>query len=353
LQPHAGELSPGLWRRLDQKGTSPKQRLRILAVLAGFDPKASRWKESALQVLGPWLSDDPLYLGAWTEALKPVRGVLLGPLTAVFQGKDKQLVERRPAAASILADYAKDEPATLAELVVEADDRQLTTLLPVLRAQRKKVMPILEREVGRQPQPEVTEAARQTLARRQAGGALALARLGRVEALWPLLKQSPYPEARTRLVQRLQSAGVPVQTLEARLQAETDVSIRRALILALGEYSGEQIPEELRKRLVAKLLDWYRHDPDAGIHGAIDWLLRHGKEGPTDRPLDWGQAKTLAKIDEEPAAQARVRRAAALAGGVGAMALGSWPLPGLATVLKPEAQVLRLRLFGLRNRKPQ
>jgi hypothetical protein len=53
----------------------------------------------------------------------------------------------------------------------------------------------------------------------------------------------------------------------------------------------------VRQPLVQKLLAWYRDDPDPGIHGAIDWLLRHKKEGPHDRPLDWGQAKELARID--------------------------------------------------------
>jgi formylglycine-generating enzyme required for sulfatase activity len=46
------------------------------------------------------------------------------------------------------------------------------------------------------------------------------------------------------------------------------------------------------------LLDWYEHDPDPGIHGAIDWLLRHRMEGPEKRPLDWGGAKELERIDQ-------------------------------------------------------
>src|SRR5207244_3578816 len=56
--------------------------------------------------------------------------------------------------------------------------------------------------------------------------------------------------------------------------------------------------------LVQKLLDWYCDDPDAGIHGAIDWLLRHGKEGPVARPLDWGQRQELLRIDKELARKA-------------------------------------------------
>ena len=57
--------------------------------------------------------------------------------------------------------------------------------------------------------------------------------------------------------------------------------------MALGEYGEKALPPSVRGPLVRKLLQWYRDDPDAGIHGAIDWLLRHGKEGPLGRPLEW------------------------------------------------------------------
>jgi formylglycine-generating enzyme required for sulfatase activity len=306
LQPHAADLAEGLWRRLKQPRTSPAQRLRILAALAAFDPETPRWKDAAPQALEPWLSDNPLYLGAWTETLRPARTFLLGPLTEVFKGK--RLPELRPVAASILADYARDRPETLADLMVEADDRQFATLLPVLTRHRARVLPILEREVGRQPQPEATEAARQTLARRQSGAGLALLKLGQDKAVWPLLKHSEYPETRSRLTLRLGPLGIDAGTLAARLEQEKDVSARRALILALGEYSAEQVPEELRKRLVRTLLRWYRTDSDPGIHSAIDWLLRHGKDGPVARPLDWKQAKELEKIDSDLAARGRARR---------------------------------------------
>jgi formylglycine-generating enzyme required for sulfatase activity len=614
LRPHAATLRDNLWRRLEQRGNKAEQRLRILAALAAFDPQGARWKTAGEQALGPWLSDNPLYLGTWTEALRPARDALLGPLTEVFKGK--HLAERRPVAASILADYAKDQSATLAELIVQADDRQFATLFPVLRRHREAVLPLLTREVQRvaappwndpplpktwptiapavqkqieeasgllaerfafvqtlpldrfaslaevlrrsgyrpvrlrpyragkmmmqvaavwtrdgrdwrllqdisaekvrhqdaelrkagfqgvdvcgwlqpaeaptevyaalwvraaadkqearlyvgvhearhaqdgwQPlkqaglepltmhafrgtdgtrrfssawrrlvpwpqvvahfvaskrfyesqltpdqvqmdvglscegpapeyrgvwhkvadsesveqhgltpaahrercrelmqqsyrcvalsvaetapgtlvtasvwqRPRVTDQARETLARRQSGAGLTLLRLGQPEGVWPLLAHSAYPEARTRLIHRMGPEGVPSETLIARLHTEKDNSIRRALILALGEYTDQDLPAKVQKPLVKQLLDWYRNDPDSGVHGAIDWLLRHGKEGPTDRLLDWGQASALRKIDEELAVRLRAERFAAIAGTVVAAtpAPGAWPL---------------------------
>jgi hypothetical protein len=135
LLPHAEELKERLWQRA-RIGTTG-ERFRALVALAAFDPKGKGWQTAAQQVLAPWLSDNPLYLGTWTEALRPVRDSLLGPLTEVFTGK--HLAERRPVAASILADYAKDQPGMLAELIVQADDRQFARLLPVLRRCREAV----------------------------------------------------------------------------------------------------------------------------------------------------------------------------------------------------------------------
>ena len=149
--------------------------------------------------------------------------------------------------------------------------------------------------------PVVQDVEREALAKRQANGAAALLRLGLAEPVWPLFRHTPDPTRRSELLARLVPLGIEAKQVADRLQKdeEKDVSARRALILALGEYTGEQLPSDVRDPLTAKLLDWYRNDPDAGIHGAVDWLLRHGKEGPIARPLDWGQAAKLKQIDTE------------------------------------------------------
>jgi formylglycine-generating enzyme required for sulfatase activity/tRNA A-37 threonylcarbamoyl transferase component Bud32 len=147
---------------------------------------------------------------------------------------------------------------------------------------------------------------RDSLARRQATAAATLVHLKEPEPVWPLLRHSPDPTLRSYLVERLGSRSVDAGQLVERLNFEKDVSARRALILALGESTGKDLPAAVRGPLVKKLLDWYREDPDAGIHGAIDWLLRHGKEGPANRPLDWGCAKELERIDGEIARASRV-----------------------------------------------
>ena len=147
--------------------------------------------------------------------------------------------------------------------------------------------------------PVVPEADRAAEAKRQATAAAALLLLGDDKDVWPLYRHSPDPTRRSYLLALAAPLGVEARRIAARLEDEPDVSARRALILALGDYGPEQLPADLRGRLTARLLGWYRDDPDPGIHGAVDWLLRNAKEGPEPRKLDWDQAAALRAIDKE------------------------------------------------------
>jgi formylglycine-generating enzyme required for sulfatase activity len=156
--------------------------------------------------------------------------------------------------------------------------------------------------------PVVPDAARDALARRQANAAVALVHLGQPEAAWLLLQHGRDPRVRTYLVHRLAALGIDARTVAAWLESERDDGARQALILSLGEYDADHLPADLWQHLSPRLLRWYRDDPDPGIHAAIDWLLRHGRDGPSPRPFDWQQAEALAKIDRELTGQKDDRR---------------------------------------------
>ena len=78
-----------------------------------------------------------------------------------------------------------------------------------------------------------------------------------------------------------------------------ETSMRRALILALGTYGTEELSPGEREPLIGKLLDLYRNDPDAGIHGAAEWTLRQWKQQEKLKELDaelmkvkdWGERR--------------------------------------------------------------
>ncbi|HET9219483.1 MAG TPA: SUMF1/EgtB/PvdO family nonheme iron enzyme [Terriglobia bacterium] len=146
------------------------------------------------------------------------------------------------------------------------------------------------------------------VAKQQADSAVNLLRSGQADAAWRLLRQTADNSARSYLIHYLGAMDVDAPVIVRRLQREGDVSVRRALILSLGGFGPSQMPAVSRQQLIPKLLDWYRNDPDVGIHSAIDWLLRHGSRGEKSRNLDWQQAGALMRIDRELAGRRAQRR---------------------------------------------
>ena len=136
----------------------------------------------------------------------------------------------------------------------------------------------------------IRDEAKEKLANRQANAAVALLKMNHPASVWPLLKQSPDPRVRSYLIHRFAPLGVDFMALVHRLDEEPDDSIRRALILSLGEFDTTPFPGAERKAILAKLLDLYRSDPDPGLHGAADWLLRQ---------KGWDQVNELARIDRQ------------------------------------------------------
>jgi serine/threonine protein kinase/formylglycine-generating enzyme required for sulfatase activity len=137
-------------------------------------------------------------------------------------------------------------------------------------------------------QAVVPESAKDVLARRQANAAVALLRMAHPANVWPLLKHSPDPTLRSYLIHRLAPLGANPETIIKRLDEETDVTIRRALLLSLGEYGEKELLPETRKAILPRIQEIYRNHVDPGLHAAAEWLLRQ-----------WQQESWLERFNQE------------------------------------------------------
>jgi formylglycine-generating enzyme required for sulfatase activity/tRNA A-37 threonylcarbamoyl transferase component Bud32 len=215
----------------------------------------------------------------------------LAQINALKEEQEKLAEQGRARVAQHERDLAQNE-RNLAQInSLLLDPQLLPVRLPVLRDLGDKAVVLLHEELERKPGLNWMESQRDALAQRQANAAVALLRLGKTERVWPLLQSGPYPDTRTYLLHRAGPLGVEAKLLWERLEVEKDDSVRQALILALGEYTAEQLPAALRQEWTLQLSRWYREDPDAGVHAAIDWLLRHDKEGPQPRKCDWADRR--------------------------------------------------------------
>jgi formylglycine-generating enzyme required for sulfatase activity len=280
LVPHQDALRDQLWQVVEQPAPGkPGQRLRAAAALATYQPNSPRWGACQAAVAADLVAVNPVYLEPWSDCFRPVKGRLLEALSAHYRDPRAERATERIVAATLLADYAGDQPQFLADLLMDADARQFFLMYPKVQAHGQAGRAVLEAEMERKLVDAPVDAKEQ-LAKRQAKAAVALLKLKHPDKVWPLLKHSADPRVRSYLIHLLGPLGVDAEVLVQRLADEPDATVRRALLLSLGpeEFGPETWTAADKKRLVQQLQEVYRTADDPGLHAAAEWLLRQWQE---------------------------------------------------------------------------
>ncbi len=295
LSAHGESLRDKLWQvvQAPEKGKE-SQRLRAAAMLAAIDPESEKWASAQAGVGNDLVNVPALHLAIWMEALRPVRTQLNPQLAAIFRDPARLEVERS-LATEILSDYAGDNPQILTSLLLDADDKQFAKILPPLLNRADQALPFLTEALTQKPRADASKDSREKQAKQQAAAAVVLLQLNRPEQVWPLLRHSANPGVRSHLIHRLSLTGTNAQALMQHLEEEPDVSIRRALLLSLGGSRKQEHLPEMQKVLLPKLQEIYRHEADAGLHGAAEWLLRTWKQDAWLKKMNDGWANDREK----------------------------------------------------------
>ena len=304
LRPFQERLIERLWRDLGQSdGTN--HALQAASALVLYDPSARRWENVGGKVAEAMVTVNAVHLGFWLNALRPVRDWLSVPLAALYRDRKRSERERN-LAFNLLEDYATDQPQVLTDLLMDSGEDHFVCWFGKLAGHSEIAVPLLEQELHKSL-PDATEIEKDGLAERQARAAIAFVRMGHANEVWPKLQHSPDPRLRSFIVNWLAPLGVDPQQIAAELDRIVPVpnptpaegqhvmeailfnpenSKRRALILALGQYGTDPLSPGEREPLITKLLDLYRTDPDAGVHGAAEWTLRRFMQGDAMKAAD-------------------------------------------------------------------
>jgi formylglycine-generating enzyme required for sulfatase activity len=297
---HSPELIERLWGVVDQPPRGQEgQRLRAACALAAYAPEDTRWGQANGPVVGQLIGVDMVFLKYWINTLWPVRGKLLVPLCTAFRERKEEQAAQRFVAASILANFAADQADLLVDLIEDADERQFAVLFPTLAPHRQQAVALLGETVATALESQKTDNDKERLAKRQANAAVTLLRLTKQDQVWPLLKHRSDPRVRSYLIHRLGLLGADPGVIVRRLTEEQDVSVRRALLLSLGEFGKDRLPPAEREGLLSILWQLYREDPDPGLHGAAEWLLRQWKQQNRLKVAEEGWAKGKWKREEK------------------------------------------------------
>jgi serine/threonine protein kinase/formylglycine-generating enzyme required for sulfatase activity len=274
LLAHRDRLLEWLWTAALDPRIDAQMQFQAACALATYAPDDPRWSRLNKFVAGRLVTFESSALVPWREALRPAKNQLIEPLTSIFRDTTQDALPRR-FATETLADYQSGHPNALFNLLADSQRFQFEVMFNKLVAFGDRAITLAQAEIARHPAENATESEREALAKRQANAALALIRLGALDPVWPLLRHSPDPTARSFIIDRVANHGVDPEILWQRMTAEPDASARAALILSLGHYPKEVFAQKdsVSKRSI--LAEMHRNDVDPSVHGAAEWLMRH------------------------------------------------------------------------------
>jgi len=187
--------------------------------------------------------------------------------------------QRLNAAVALLPAQSKVD--YLLDRAFQISPQQARTVLDALLLADKDQLIARARAELAEPVPRpATDDDLDKVARWQALAAITLLRCGEADSAWPLLREGPEARVRGYIIHWAPIASGDPKIIVARLREESDVSIRRALVLMLGEFSETELPVADRKPLIEFMANLFEQDPDPGLHAAAEWLLRRWGEGP-------------------------------------------------------------------------
>ena len=127
LKPHRATLVPKLWATLDSAQPGDASLLPAASALADYDATSERWESVGGKVAQALIRVNPVFLGPWLDALRPVRTPITTPVAAIHRNAANLLMDADPKAyAAFFAIAQYHEPVTLAP--VPGGDRQETLL---------------------------------------------------------------------------------------------------------------------------------------------------------------------------------------------------------------------------------
>jgi eukaryotic-like serine/threonine-protein kinase len=301
LRPYAGELTEKLRAILRDEKAEAVRRFRAAVALVDYVPEseAASWTEQDLKLVAEQLVlSNAEFQPLLRDALRPIRARLLVDLERIFADANATVAQQL-GAANAFADYAAGDIPKLSQLLAVATPEQYAVLYPIVAASpAPATIETLAKIAGTLPLGELGSVERIPYGQRRANAAVTLLRLGERDKVLPVFDMSDDPEALTQFIFRCRPRGVGADVLLECLQRVSVApkdrypkNTRYALLLALGEFSIEEITESRRVALLEQLAGWYRRDPSSGVHGAVGWLLRQ-----------WGQAEVVRQVDHTPLA---------------------------------------------------
>src|SRR5262249_34137086 len=124
LKPYRSTLVPKLWTTLDSAPAGDVSLLPAASALADYDATNERWESVAGKVAQALIRVNPVFLGPWLDALRPVGNPITPSVAAIFRNAANLLLDADPKTYLAIFPIAQyHEPVSSPRLQAEIDKK--------------------------------------------------------------------------------------------------------------------------------------------------------------------------------------------------------------------------------------
>ncbi len=277
-----------LWKRLNDKNLAPEEHLRAAILLAPLAPPTNtsvtdHWKQHITELVAQLEKEDqkdPAFVNEIIPEISTLADLLAEPMLEVLGANYATVTDFRRTV--LLSEIIRDEPALLAKSILLASKWQIPNLLSKAEKHQKQLIPILKQTLQEVPDLPSLYDVDDLQERRHAMAVTLLYKWGENVDLIQRFELTESPAQRSFIIQLLAEIQAPQPPLvEALKNKSLSPGIRSALLQALGNYFATEIP--VSKEAIQLAENYYRSDPDPGVHGSAEWFLKQsGIEHPVE-----------------------------------------------------------------------
>lgn len=309
LQSPGVDLADELWAVFRDTSQANNRRFRAGLSLAKLDPDSSKWQGEDFEFISAELASiNTIHHRLLWNYLAPIRKGLLEPLHMLTLD-ERQLDSHRIAATNAYGKFAAEDPIRLSELMCmpTTTSAQFEILFQALKMSSggfQAVVSRLTQLAQQQPAVSALDEEQIDMGRSRASAAIALLRMGEYNKCFAALRVDDDPESLTQFLHYCRERGVKADELitafdhisAAREPLSGDArrredSVQYGILLALGEFSKDELSPEQLDKFSPQLIACYESDPSSAVHSACGWLLRK-----------WGFDQEVAQVDQTPCA---------------------------------------------------
>ena len=249
----------------------PDELLRIGGALSLWESNSLELDEYLSKIADKLMAQNKLFTVDWAEVFMPIKDKLYHLLIKNISDSETELV-RREIATALCCELVKYDPIKLFDLMEASDPRNALMILSKMLPMKNEVLELSKNIRANKVQRLSFEQEFKHRDRQGIAAALQIA-FGD-DAGFSVFSFSSDPTSRSKCQLMLGSLNVSPELIMEKTRTTSEVSSKMLMIIALGDLDLDSFDLQTKSKWSSDFLDMYQKNPDAGLHGALDWLLR-------------------------------------------------------------------------------